>query len=205
MTARTAEVAVFAGVRGPARTFTYSVPDGLDARRRDTSFASASGRAPSPALSCGSTRRTRGRCARSTRSSIRCRCCARISSRSRHGSRASTAAASRTRSARCCRPRSPVALAPGCQRRAAIARARVRADARGARGAVGAPLRLGARQLATLRALARGRGELRGDRGGRRRGGRRARARETRPGARGRAQRPPHPARVRARRGRRGA
>ena len=29
MTARTAEVAVFAGVRGPARTFTYSVPDGL--------------------------------------------------------------------------------------------------------------------------------------------------------------------------------
>jgi primosomal protein N' len=29
VTARTAEVAVFAGVRGPARTFTYSVPDGL--------------------------------------------------------------------------------------------------------------------------------------------------------------------------------
>ena len=29
MTVRTAEVAVFAGVRGPARTFTYSVPDGL--------------------------------------------------------------------------------------------------------------------------------------------------------------------------------
>lgn len=27
---RTAEVAVFAGLRGPARTFTYSVPDGLD-------------------------------------------------------------------------------------------------------------------------------------------------------------------------------
>ena len=30
MTARTAEVAVFAGVRGPARTFTYGIPDGLD-------------------------------------------------------------------------------------------------------------------------------------------------------------------------------
>src|SRR5207237_7677693 len=30
MTARTAEVAVFAGVRGPARTFSYLVPDGLD-------------------------------------------------------------------------------------------------------------------------------------------------------------------------------
>ena len=30
MTARTAEVAVFAGLRGPARTFTYAVPDGLD-------------------------------------------------------------------------------------------------------------------------------------------------------------------------------
>jgi len=29
---RTAEVAVFAGLRGPARTFTYRVPDGLDAR-----------------------------------------------------------------------------------------------------------------------------------------------------------------------------
>jgi primosomal protein N' (replication factor Y) len=29
VTSRTAEVAVFAGVRGPARTFTYSVPDGL--------------------------------------------------------------------------------------------------------------------------------------------------------------------------------
>ena len=29
MTAGTAEVAVFAGVRGPARTFTYSVPEGL--------------------------------------------------------------------------------------------------------------------------------------------------------------------------------
>lgn len=29
MTARTAEVAVFAGLRGPARTFTYSVPEGL--------------------------------------------------------------------------------------------------------------------------------------------------------------------------------
>ena len=29
---RTAEVAVFAGLRGPARTFTYSVPDGLDVR-----------------------------------------------------------------------------------------------------------------------------------------------------------------------------
>jgi hypothetical protein len=27
MTARTAEVAVFAGVRGPARTFSYLVPD----------------------------------------------------------------------------------------------------------------------------------------------------------------------------------
>jgi primosomal protein N' (replication factor Y) len=27
---RTAQVAVFAGIRGPARTFTYSVPDGLD-------------------------------------------------------------------------------------------------------------------------------------------------------------------------------
>src|SRR5437899_10982418 len=30
MTARTVEVAVFAGVRGPARTFSYLVPDGLD-------------------------------------------------------------------------------------------------------------------------------------------------------------------------------
>ena len=30
MTARTAEVAVFAGVRGPARTFSYLIPDGLD-------------------------------------------------------------------------------------------------------------------------------------------------------------------------------
>jgi primosomal protein N' (replication factor Y) len=30
VTARTAEVAVFAGVRGPARTFSYLVPDGLD-------------------------------------------------------------------------------------------------------------------------------------------------------------------------------
>jgi primosomal protein N' (replication factor Y) len=30
VTARTAEVAVFAGVRGPARTFSYVVPDGLD-------------------------------------------------------------------------------------------------------------------------------------------------------------------------------
>src|SRR6059058_4110719 len=30
MTARTAEVAVFAGIRGPARTFSYLVPDGLD-------------------------------------------------------------------------------------------------------------------------------------------------------------------------------
>src|SRR5256885_4808154 len=30
MTARTAEVAVFAGVRGPARTFSYLVPDGLE-------------------------------------------------------------------------------------------------------------------------------------------------------------------------------
>jgi primosomal protein N' (replication factor Y) len=29
---RTAEVAVFAGLRGPARTFTYSVPEGLDVR-----------------------------------------------------------------------------------------------------------------------------------------------------------------------------
>lgn len=29
---RTAEVAVFAGLRGPARTFTYSVPEGLDLR-----------------------------------------------------------------------------------------------------------------------------------------------------------------------------
>ena len=30
MTSRTAEVAVFAGLRGPARTFSYLVPDGLD-------------------------------------------------------------------------------------------------------------------------------------------------------------------------------
>src|SRR2546425_10047042 len=30
MTARTVEVAVFAGVRGPARTFSYLVPEGLD-------------------------------------------------------------------------------------------------------------------------------------------------------------------------------
>src|SRR5947208_14510351 len=30
MTARTAEVAVFAGLRGPARTFSYLVPGGLD-------------------------------------------------------------------------------------------------------------------------------------------------------------------------------
>jgi primosomal protein N' (replication factor Y) len=30
MTTRTVEVAVFAGLRGPARTFTYSVPDGLE-------------------------------------------------------------------------------------------------------------------------------------------------------------------------------
>ena len=30
MTARTAEVAVFAGVRGPARTFSYLVPEGLE-------------------------------------------------------------------------------------------------------------------------------------------------------------------------------
>ena len=30
MTSRTAEVAVFAGIRGPARTFSYLVPDGLD-------------------------------------------------------------------------------------------------------------------------------------------------------------------------------
>ena len=30
MTAKTVEVAVFAGVRGPARTFSYLVPDGLD-------------------------------------------------------------------------------------------------------------------------------------------------------------------------------
>src|SRR5207245_1277603 len=30
VTARTAEVAVFAGIRGPARTFSYLVPDGLD-------------------------------------------------------------------------------------------------------------------------------------------------------------------------------
>ena len=30
MTVRTAEVAVFAGVRGPAQTFSYLVPDGLD-------------------------------------------------------------------------------------------------------------------------------------------------------------------------------
>src|SRR5438876_5547626 len=30
MTARTVEVAVFAGIRGPARTFSYLVPDGLD-------------------------------------------------------------------------------------------------------------------------------------------------------------------------------
>ena len=30
MTARTAEVAVFAGIRGPARTFSYLVPDGLE-------------------------------------------------------------------------------------------------------------------------------------------------------------------------------
>jgi len=29
---RTAEVAVFAGLRGPARTFTYRIPDGLDVR-----------------------------------------------------------------------------------------------------------------------------------------------------------------------------
>src|SRR5204863_7354435 len=28
--ARTAEVAVFSGLRGPARTFTYAVPEGLD-------------------------------------------------------------------------------------------------------------------------------------------------------------------------------
>ena len=27
---RTAQVAVFAGIRGPARTFTYAVPDGLE-------------------------------------------------------------------------------------------------------------------------------------------------------------------------------
>ena len=27
---RTAQVAVFAGIRGPARTFTYSIPEGLD-------------------------------------------------------------------------------------------------------------------------------------------------------------------------------
>jgi primosomal protein N' (replication factor Y) len=32
VTAKTAEVAVFAGVRGPARTFSYIVPDGLDLR-----------------------------------------------------------------------------------------------------------------------------------------------------------------------------
>ena len=32
MIPRTAEVAVFAGLRGPARTFTYRVPDGLDVR-----------------------------------------------------------------------------------------------------------------------------------------------------------------------------
>jgi primosomal protein N' (replication factor Y) len=32
VTARTAEVAVFAGLRGPARTFTYRIPDGLDVR-----------------------------------------------------------------------------------------------------------------------------------------------------------------------------
>ncbi len=31
MTARTAEVAVFSGVRGAARTFTYTIPDGVDA------------------------------------------------------------------------------------------------------------------------------------------------------------------------------
>ena len=30
MNARTAEVAVFAGIRGPARTFSYLIPDGLD-------------------------------------------------------------------------------------------------------------------------------------------------------------------------------
>jgi primosomal protein N' (replication factor Y) len=30
MTRRTAQVAVFAGIRGPARTFTYGIPDGLD-------------------------------------------------------------------------------------------------------------------------------------------------------------------------------
>ena len=30
MTSRTAQVAVFAGLRGPARTFTYAIPDGLD-------------------------------------------------------------------------------------------------------------------------------------------------------------------------------
>jgi len=30
VSARTAEVAVFAGVRGPARTFSYLVPDGLE-------------------------------------------------------------------------------------------------------------------------------------------------------------------------------
>src|SRR3954470_9192184 len=30
MTPRTAEVAVFAGVRGPARTFSYLVPEGLE-------------------------------------------------------------------------------------------------------------------------------------------------------------------------------
>src|SRR5207245_10990860 len=30
VTARTAEVAVFAGIRGPSRTFSYLVPDGLD-------------------------------------------------------------------------------------------------------------------------------------------------------------------------------
>ena len=32
ITARTAEVAVFAGLRGPARTFTYRVPEGLELR-----------------------------------------------------------------------------------------------------------------------------------------------------------------------------
>ena len=30
MTTRTAEVAVFAGLRGPARTFSYLIPSGLD-------------------------------------------------------------------------------------------------------------------------------------------------------------------------------
>src|SRR6266545_7333788 len=113
--------------------------------------ASASVRGRSPAWSSASTSRMRGRFARSMRSYTRCLFCARISSPSLDGSRRNTAPGSLTPSGPCCRRRWRPAHGRRCRRRAAV----FAITPAGTEALAGAS-RLGARQLATLRALASG-------------------------------------------------